>query len=121
LNIQNILWNGAQQGHPDLVNTIYYACDFNYFSDLIGRGPISFFAHIPSILPQPCEHYLEAYYMLSLFNSLGHSSISNMETLVFEALEHFKHFDDPELKCMVSDCWYIETHNEFIQADCIMF
>jgi hypothetical protein len=44
-----------------------------------------------------------------------------METLVFEALENFKHFDDLELKCMVSDYWYIETHNEFIQADCIMF
>ncbi|KAJ7880168.1 hypothetical protein B0H13DRAFT_1891887 [Mycena leptocephala] len=32
-----------------------------------------------------------------------------METLVFEALENFKHFDDLELKCMVSDYWYIET------------
>ncbi|KAJ7823734.1 hypothetical protein B0H13DRAFT_1919503 [Mycena leptocephala] len=34
-----------------------------------------------------------------LFNSFGHSSISITETLVFEALEHFKHFDDPDLKC----------------------
>ncbi|KAJ7847416.1 hypothetical protein B0H13DRAFT_1907286 [Mycena leptocephala] len=98
-NIQNILWNGAQLGHPDLINIIYCACDLNSFSQLIGRGTISFTAHIPSILPQPCNHHLEAYYILSLFNSFGYSSISVTETLVFEALEHLKHFDDLDLKC----------------------
>ncbi|KAJ7893741.1 hypothetical protein B0H13DRAFT_2527387, partial [Mycena leptocephala] len=41
-NIQNILWNGAEQGHPDIVNTIYCACDLNYFGDLTGREPIPF-------------------------------------------------------------------------------
>jgi hypothetical protein len=101
-NMQNILWNGAHQGHPDLVNTIYCACDLNSFSRLAGRGAIPFTTHIPSILPQPCDHHLEACYILSLFNSFGHSSISIPETLVFEALEHFKHFDDPDLKCMFS-------------------
>jgi hypothetical protein len=102
-NIQNILWNGAQQGHLDLVNTIYCACDLNYFSVLIDWGPIPFTHQIHNILPRPCDHHLEAYYILSLFNSLGHSSISVTESLVFEALEHFKHFDDSYLKCMVSD------------------
>jgi hypothetical protein len=100
LNIQNIIWNGAQQGHSDIVNTIYCACDLNSFSQLVGRGPISFISHIPSILPQPRDHHLEAYYILSLFSSLGNSSICITETLAFEALEHFKHFNDPELKCM---------------------
>ncbi|KAJ7812594.1 hypothetical protein B0H13DRAFT_1926066 [Mycena leptocephala] len=98
-NIQNILWNGAQQGHPDLVNTIYCACDLNSFSILIGQGLIPFTGQIHNILPQPHDHRLEAYHILSLFNSFGHSSISVTETLVFEALEHFKHFDDPDLKC----------------------
>ncbi|KAJ7827297.1 hypothetical protein B0H13DRAFT_1917729 [Mycena leptocephala] len=98
-NIQNILWNGAEEGHPDIVDTIYCACDLNYFSQLIGRGHIPFTGQICKILPQPCNHHLETYYILSLFNSFGYSSISNAETLVFEALEHFKHFDDPDLKC----------------------
>ncbi|KAJ7839753.1 hypothetical protein B0H13DRAFT_1911075 [Mycena leptocephala] len=84
-NIQNILWNGAHQGHPDLVNTIYCACDLNSFSRLAGRGAIPFTTHIPSILPQPCDHHLEAYYIIKM--------------LVSEALEHFKHFDDLDLKC----------------------
>jgi phosphoribosyl-AMP cyclohydrolase len=116
VNIQNILWNGAHQGHPDLVNTIYCACDLDYFSLLIGQGPISFTAHIPSIFPQPRDHHLEAYYILSLFNSFEHSSFSLTETLVFEALEHFKHFDDPDLKCMLSNYQCIVAHmNSFRQ------
>jgi hypothetical protein len=103
-NIQNILSKGAQQGHPDLVNTIYCACDLNCFSQLFSWELIPFTGQIHNILPQPRHHHLEAYYILSLFNSYDHSAISNIETLVFEALEHFKHFDDPDLQCMLSDC-----------------
>ncbi|KAJ7820048.1 hypothetical protein B0H13DRAFT_1921438 [Mycena leptocephala] len=105
-NIQNILWNGAQPGHPDLVTTIYCACDLNYFSVLIGWGPIPFTHQIRNILPRPCDHHLEAYYILSLFNSLGYPSISITETLVFEAFEHFKDFDDSSLKCRL---YYVLT------------
>jgi hypothetical protein len=106
-NIQNILWNGTQQGHPDLVNTIYCACDLNYFSQVIGWGQIPFTHQIHNILPRPCDHRLEVYYILSLFHSDHSPSLSDAETLGFEALEHFKHFDDPELKCMLSDYWCI--------------
>jgi hypothetical protein len=119
-NIQNTLWNGAHQGHPDLVNTIYCACDLNYFGKLIGREPILFTGQIHQILPQPHHHHLEASYILSLFNSLGYSAISDAETLVFKALEHFKNFDDPDLKCMFSNYWCICDSYEFIQADSIM-
>jgi hypothetical protein len=37
--------------------------------------------------------------------------ISNLETLVSDALEHFKEFDDPDLKCMLPDqYWSVETN-----------
>jgi hypothetical protein len=106
-NIQNILWNGARQGHPDLVNTIYGACDFNLFSRLIGRGNTPFTDQIPKILPRPPHHRLEVCHILTLIQSFGGSSNSVMETLVFEALEHFKHFDDTDLECMLSAYWCI--------------
>ncbi|KAJ7806667.1 P-loop containing nucleoside triphosphate hydrolase protein [Mycena leptocephala] len=109
-NIQNILWNGAQPGHPDLADTIYCAWDLNFFSRLIGLELISFTGQIHQILPQPRHHHLKAYYIISLFNSFGYSSIPVTETLVSEALEHFKHFDDADLKYMLSDCWYTVTH-----------
>ncbi|KAJ7910205.1 hypothetical protein B0H13DRAFT_1877001 [Mycena leptocephala] len=98
-NMQNIILNGAQQGHPDLANIIYCACDLNYFSQLSGRAPVPFIHQICNILPRPCDHRLETYYILSLVNSVGYSSISVPETLVFEALDHLKHFNDPDLKC----------------------
>jgi hypothetical protein len=36
-------------------------------------------------------------------NSRDLHSISNPDPLVSDALEHFKQFDDPDLKCMLSD------------------
>jgi hypothetical protein len=33
------------------------------------------------------------------------------DILISDALEHFKKFDDPDLKCMLSDYyWFIGTH-----------
>ncbi|KAJ7910313.1 hypothetical protein B0H13DRAFT_1876848 [Mycena leptocephala] len=54
---------------------------------LIGWGPIPFTHRIRNLLPRPCDHRLEAYYTL--------------KTLVFEALEHFEHFNDLDLKCQL--------------------
>ncbi|KAJ7873953.1 hypothetical protein B0H13DRAFT_1894777 [Mycena leptocephala] len=98
-NIQNIVQNGLQPGHPDLVDSIYCTCDLNHCSRLIGRGPSPLIGKIHDILPYPRDHHLEAYFFTELFNSGDRHSISNLETLVSEALECFKHFDDPDLKC----------------------
>ncbi|KAJ7920645.1 P-loop containing nucleoside triphosphate hydrolase protein [Mycena leptocephala] len=99
-NIQNILQNGAQREHTDLVNTIYCACDLNYFSELVGRGPIPFTSQIQNLLPQPRDHHLEAYFIVQSFAFGPLYPISDPKTLVSQGLEHFKNFDDPDLKCM---------------------
>jgi hypothetical protein len=101
-NIQNVLQNGLQQGHPDLVNSIYCACYLNTFGRVMGQGAISLIQHIHNVLPHPRDHCLEAYFILECFNSRIYS-ISNLETLASDALEHFKEFDDPDLKCMLPD------------------
>jgi hypothetical protein len=101
-NIQNVLQNGLQQGHPDLVNSIYCACDLNRFSLIMGQGAISLIQHIHIVLPHPCDHRLEAYLIIECFSSQMYS-ISDADTLVSDTLEHFKEFDDPDLKCMLSD------------------
>ncbi|KAJ7911692.1 hypothetical protein B0H13DRAFT_1614304, partial [Mycena leptocephala] len=100
-NIQNILQNGLQQGHPDLVNSIYCICYLNSFSIHIGQGAISLIQEIQNVLPHPRNHRLETYFVNECFNSLM-CSISNLETLT-DTLGHFKEFDDPDLKCMLSD------------------
>ncbi|KAJ7818560.1 hypothetical protein B0H13DRAFT_1922190 [Mycena leptocephala] len=93
---------------------------------LIGRGPIPFTAHIPSILPQPCDHHLEAYFIVESFVFRLQYSLS----LVFEALEHFKHFDDPGLKydipkgqmfCETAISLALSTQNTKMQSCALAF
>jgi hypothetical protein len=101
-NIQNVLQNGLHQGHPDLVNSIYCTCYVNSFSQRMGQGPISLLHQIQNIFPHPCDHRLEAYVIIEWLNPWNLLSIPNLDTLVSDALEHFKKFDDPDLKCMLS-------------------
>jgi hypothetical protein len=109
-NIQNVLQNGLQQGHPDLVNSIYCTCYLNNLSKHIGQGATSLIQEIQNVLPHPCDHRLEAYLITEQLNSVLHSN-SNPDTLVSIALEHFKEFDDPDLECMAStDCWFVGTN-----------
>ncbi|KAJ7809744.1 hypothetical protein B0H13DRAFT_1927782 [Mycena leptocephala] len=51
--LKHIVQNGLKQGHPDLVDSIYCACNLNYFSLLIGQGPLSVMSQINNILPHP--------------------------------------------------------------------
>jgi hypothetical protein len=111
LNIQNVLQNGLQQGHPELVTSIYCVCNLNRFSEIMGQGAISLIQHIHNVLPHPRNHRLEAYLIIEQLNSWVFHSISDPETLASEALEHFKEFDDMDLKCMLSyECWPVETN-----------
>ncbi|KAJ7909246.1 P-loop containing nucleoside triphosphate hydrolase protein [Mycena leptocephala] len=99
-NIQNVLQNGLQQGHPDLVNSIYCTCYLNAFSIHIAKqGATSLIQEIQNVLPYPRDHRLEAYFIIEWLKSWNHLPNSNPDTLALEALEHFKEFDDPDLKC----------------------
>jgi hypothetical protein len=110
-NIQNVLQNGLHQDHPDLVNSIYCICYLNSFSISIGQGATSLIQEIQNVLPHPCNHRLEAYFIIEFLESWGLYSVSSGDTLASNALEHFKEFDDPHLKCMLSDdCWFAETN-----------
>jgi hypothetical protein len=110
-NIQNVLQNGLQQGHPDLVNSIYCACYLNNFSLCIGQGATSVFQEIKNVLPYPCDHHLEAYFIMELLNSQTLYPISTPETLASKVSELLEEFHDPDLKCMLSDdCWSAETN-----------
>ncbi|KAJ7888456.1 hypothetical protein B0H13DRAFT_1888406 [Mycena leptocephala] len=98
-NIQNVVQNGLHLGHPDLVNSIYCTCYLNNLSQRIGRGAISLIQQIHNVLPHPCDHRLEAYFIIECLDAWTSYPISNPETLASEALEHFKEFYDPDLKC----------------------
>jgi hypothetical protein len=108
-----------QQGHSDLVNSIYCACNLNRFSRVMGQGAISLIQQIHIVLPHPCDHRLEAYLIIEQLNSWVFHSISNADTLISDGLGHFKKFHDPDLKCMLLTlvCWH---SYEFMQVDSIL-
>jgi hypothetical protein len=77
----------------------------------MGQGTTSLFQHIHNVLPYPRDHHLEAYFIIEWLNSWGLRSISSGDTLASNAIEHLKEFDDPDLKCMLSDeCLAIDTN-----------
>ncbi|KAJ7915223.1 hypothetical protein B0H13DRAFT_1872316 [Mycena leptocephala] len=101
-NIHSVLQNGLKKGHPDLKDSIYSTCYLNRFSRHI-KGPIALMGQIRKILPRPCDHRLEVYVIMELFNSSISYRVSNPEELVSEALSHLEQFEDPDLKCRFYD------------------
>lgn len=98
-NIQSILHNGLKPGHPDLKKSIYCTCHLNSFSRLTGQGTISLLNRIWEVLPEPCDHRLETYFISELFSSWRQNPISDPETLMNKALAHLQYYDDTDLKC----------------------
>ncbi|KAF7343164.1 hypothetical protein MVEN_01747200 [Mycena venus] len=98
-NIQSLLQHGLQTDHPDLLDTAFSALDLNVFSRITGQGSISLLGQLHKILPYCCDPQLEVYFVAELFASNINVPISNPEALVAQALEHFEHFEDLDLKC----------------------
>ncbi|KAJ7875978.1 hypothetical protein B0H13DRAFT_2549340 [Mycena leptocephala] len=107
-NIQNILSNGLKPGHPGPRDSIYCTCDLNSFSLDCNREMISLISEISKIFPKPCDYRLEAYFITELINSWKQLSVSDPDTLITQALEHFNHFDDPGPKCRVLAYYYVD-------------
>ncbi|KAJ7824281.1 hypothetical protein B0H13DRAFT_1919230 [Mycena leptocephala] len=64
-----------------------------------GQGPTSLIQQIHNVLPYPHDYRLEAYFVMEWVDSWALHFISNPDPLVSDALEHFKEFDDTDLKC----------------------
>ncbi|KAJ7620712.1 hypothetical protein DFH06DRAFT_63825 [Mycena polygramma] len=98
-NIHNVLENGLQPGHPDLVDCIYCTCHLNRFSRLTSQGEISLMRQIPDLFPVPCNHRLEGYFATELLHSWQYSSSGDLDTVINQGLTHVEHCDDLDLKC----------------------
>ncbi|KAJ7869895.1 P-loop containing nucleoside triphosphate hydrolase protein [Mycena olivaceomarginata] len=101
-NIQNVLQWGLKQKQPILSKSIYCICHLNQFSLTSMHTLPLLIGQVQDILPQLHDHRLKAYFIIELLNRLGSYPNSDLEALAFQALEHLKHFDDPDLKCVLS-------------------
>ncbi|KAJ7030310.1 hypothetical protein C8F04DRAFT_961877 [Mycena alexandri] len=100
-NMQNILPRVLNRQHPDLTSGIYCACRLNQFSRVTGKRTISLLQDIITTLVPPAsgEHRLRAYVITEVLSSWRSWLHFGLETLIAEAMEHFKHFDDSSMKC----------------------
>ncbi|KAJ7818193.1 P-loop containing nucleoside triphosphate hydrolase protein, partial [Mycena olivaceomarginata] len=118
-NIQNILHNGLQQGHPELNDTIYSICHLNVFSRLVGQGITPLIHQVHNILPHSEDHHLRTYVISELLQCWRETIISDPDTLVTKGLNHFEHFDDPDLKCRFYICiadYYQGSASDLVKA-----
>ncbi|KAJ7744099.1 hypothetical protein B0H16DRAFT_1889694 [Mycena metata] len=100
-NVQNILLSGLTQENPDLVDTIYSVTHLDVFSTGAGRGHLTFMERISDVLPQPTDHRLEVFVVMRRLLSWRYHPVADSQALVNEALDHFKHFEDPDLQARV--------------------
>jgi hypothetical protein len=98
-NIQNVLLHCLSSDQPHLAETIASICALSNYSRVTGNGQLQLLQHIQNLLPQPTDHKLEAYLIIQLLNGWHLHAIPNAKELTDQALEHFKHFHDPDMKC----------------------
>ncbi|KAJ7846693.1 hypothetical protein B0H14DRAFT_2357491 [Mycena olivaceomarginata] len=101
-NIQNVLQWGLKQRQPILSNSIYCVCYLTQFSNINVQTATPLTAQIQDLLPQLNDHRLNAYFFVESIYRGQYEQISDPDTLVSQVLEHFKYFDDPDLKCVFS-------------------
>ncbi|KAJ7150457.1 hypothetical protein C8R43DRAFT_1191653 [Mycena crocata] len=110
-NIQQVLSTCLQPKHPALVDSIYCTCSLNNFSRLTSQKKNVLMDKIPTLIPHLSDHRLKAYYIVELFSSWIQQPVSNPGTLIANALEHFKHFDDPDLKWIFHPILFTPSRN----------
>ncbi|KAJ7698216.1 hypothetical protein B0H14DRAFT_2549231 [Mycena olivaceomarginata] len=101
-NIQNMLQWGLKQKQPILSNSIYCICHLNNFGLTSMHTVTLLIGQVQDMFPQLHDHRLKAYFLIELVYRWQYVPISDPDSLVSQALEHFKYFDDPDLKCVLS-------------------
>jgi hypothetical protein len=101
-NIQNVLLQCLSSDRPHLAEIIGSSCEIGRYSRLTGRGYLPLLHHIQEVLSESTDHKLKAYFIveqLGGWNYWSRLSSHNVDQLIDQALEHFNHFDDPDMKC----------------------
>jgi hypothetical protein len=100
-NILNVLQWGLKQKQPTRSSSIYGVYHLSQFSDRHRQAQTPLMGQVQNLLLQLNDHQLQAYFLTESIRLWRHYQISNIEGVASQALEHFKHFDDPELKCVL--------------------
>jgi hypothetical protein len=98
-NIQNVLLWCLSFDKTYLAGIIHSSLEIIRYSRTSGHGVLPLSEHVQKFLPQLTDHKLDAYFIIQLLNGWQYHPSHNAPQLIDQALEHFKHFHDPDMKC----------------------
>jgi hypothetical protein len=98
-NIQNVMLQCLSSNSPHLAEAITGICELSKYSRFTGQGHLPLLEHIPKFLHQSMDHKLEAYFIIQQLSEWFHRPVPNANQLIDQALDHFKYFHDPDIKC----------------------
>jgi hypothetical protein len=98
-NLDEVLKQGLHNKGPNLVDTIYCTLSLNSFYRITRQRQTTLMDYLPSAFPQPCDHQLEASFIVELLYSLANHAAGQTEQLIAEGMAHFQHLNDPVLEC----------------------
>ncbi|KAJ7891656.1 hypothetical protein B0H14DRAFT_1059691 [Mycena olivaceomarginata] len=100
-NLQEVLQQGLYAGNPDITEIIYHTLTLNTFHRITGRGETVLMNSIPATFPKPCDHRLEASFLIeAMISTISYRYFPTFtpEQLMCQIREHFQHFSDQALE-----------------------
>jgi hypothetical protein len=120
-NLNQILLHGLNSHNQDVADAIRCTLSLCMFSRLTGRGWLTLMDHVPTVLPQPSDHKLEAEYITEVLFSTRTTPIENPDLLVAQAVIHFHYLNDPVLECEWSSPSLHTFPDSFVQRSVLSF
>ncbi|KAJ7131190.1 hypothetical protein C8R44DRAFT_731450 [Mycena epipterygia] len=94
-NLHQLLLLELHLDNPDIRDAINCTLSLNSFHRLTSRGQTQLIDHIPSVLPQPCDHQIEAKYVTEMLRTTG--SVEP-QALINRGIAHFHQINNPVLE-----------------------
>ncbi|KAJ7131112.1 hypothetical protein C8R44DRAFT_731378 [Mycena epipterygia] len=118
-NLHQLLLLEFHIDSTEVADTINCTLSLNTFHQLTGHGRTALMDNIPAAFPQPCDHQLEARYVIETLYTIFHYPVADLESLVQKGIAHFHHINDPVLEARFylavgNYWWYIE--NDFVTS-----
>ncbi|KAJ7112261.1 hypothetical protein C8R44DRAFT_932850 [Mycena epipterygia] len=114
-NLHQLLLLELHLDNLDVRDAIICAISLNSFHRLTGQGHTVLMDDIPAVFPQPCDHQLEASYVIETLYTMHHCPVADPESLIQKGIAHFHHINDPVLedtKVMIAT-FYLAVGNYF--------
>ncbi|KAJ7113031.1 hypothetical protein C8R44DRAFT_741372 [Mycena epipterygia] len=108
-NLNQVLGRGLYADNPELSDVIKCTIWLGGFYRNNGHGPLILMNHIPAVLPQPCDHRLEALFITEVFKSKTQELFSNPDLLIAKARTHFEILNDP----LIESDFYAAVGDEY--------